>query len=72
MQAARSRAILPPLQLELALQVHRQFGTRFLVHVLNKTGFCSSSSEVQKYERSAVFHQGTNIRGTVSLDHSWQ
>ena len=56
----------------VALQVHRQFGTRFLVDVLKKFGFCSSCSEVQKYERSAAFHQGTDIRGTVSLDHSWQ
>ena len=72
MQAARPRAIFPPLQLGLALQVHRQFGTRFLVDVQNKFGFCSSYSEVQKYERSATFHQGTDIRGTVSVDHSWQ
>ena len=42
MQAARPRAILPPMQLGLALEVHRQFGTRFLVDVLNKFGFCSS------------------------------
>ena len=66
MQAARPRATPPPLQLRLALQVHRQFGTKFFVEVLNKFGFCSSYSEVQKYERSAAFHQGTDIRGTVS------
>ena len=47
-------------------------GSRFLVDVLNKFGFCSSYSEVQKYEQRAAFHQGTDIRGTVSLDHSWQ
>ena len=72
MQLARPRAILPPLQLGLALQVHRQFGARFLVDLLNKFGFCSSYSEVQKCEGSAEFHQGTDIRGTPSLDHSWQ
>ena len=33
MQVARPRAIFPLLQLGLALQVHRQFGTRFLVYV---------------------------------------
>ena len=60
------------MQLGLALQVHRQFGTRFLVDVLNKFGFCSSYSEVQKCERSAVFHQDADLRGTVSVDHSWQ
>ena len=42
MQAARPREIFPQLQLGLALQVHRQFGTRFSVNVLNKFGFFSS------------------------------
>ena len=69
MQAARPRAILQPQQLGLALQVHRQFGTQFLVDVLNKFGFCSSYIEVQKYERSAAFHQGTDKSG---MNHSWQ
>ena len=64
MQAVRPRAILVPLQIGLAIQVHRQYGSRYLVDVLNKLGFCSSYSEVQKYERSAAFHQGTNILGT--------
>ena len=42
MQDARPRAIIQLLQLGLALQVHQQFGTRFLVDVFNKFGFCSS------------------------------
>ena len=46
--------------------------SRSLVDVLNKFGFCFSYSEVQKYEQRTVFHQDTDIRGTVSLDHSWQ
>ena len=45
-----NRVILPPLWLELALQVHQQFGTRFLVDVLNEFGFCSSNSEVQRHK----------------------
>ena len=44
----------------------------FLVEVLNKFGFYFSYSEIQKYEQSSEFHQDTDIRGTVSLDHSWQ
>ena len=43
-----------------------------LVDVLNKFGFCSSYSEVQKYKWSAGFHQSTDIRGAVSLDRSWK
>ena len=72
MQAAQLSAIFPPQLLGLGLQVHRQFGTRFLVDVLNKFGFCFSYSEVQKYERNAAFHPSIDIRGIISLDHSWQ
>ena len=41
-------------------------------NVSNKFGFCSSYSDIQIYERSAAFHQGTGVRGTVSLDTSCQ
>ena len=34
--------------------------------------FFFSYSEIQKYEQSAEFHQDTDTRGAVSLDHSWQ
>ena len=43
--------------------MHRQFGSRFLIDSLYSHGFCSSYSEVQKFERSAAFHQGTEIEG---------
>lgn len=65
MQSVRPRVMITPLQLGLAVQMHRQFGSRFLVDSLNSHGFCSSYSEVQKYERSAAVHQGTEIPGFV-------
>ena len=64
MQAVRSGAILFPLQIGLAIQIHRQYGSRYLVDVLDKLRFCSSYSEVKKYERNAAFHHGTYILGT--------
>ena len=39
------------------------FGSRFLIDSLYSHGFCSSYSEVQKFEGSAAFHQGTEIEG---------
>lgn len=69
MQAIRPRALVVPLQIGLGIQVHRQIGSRFLVDTLHKLGFCSSYSEIQKFERSAAFHQGTEISGTHLAIH---
>ena len=63
MQAVRPKAIVAPLQIGLGVQMHRQFGSRFLIDSLHSHGFCTSYSEVQKFERSAAFHQGTEIEG---------
>ena len=63
MQAARPRTLIVPLHIGLGIQMHHHFGSRFLVHSLNHHGFCSSYTEVQKYERSASVHQGTEICG---------
>jgi len=60
-QATRPRVLISPLQLGLAVQLHHQFGSRFLIDTLHKHGFCSSYSEVINFERSAAFSQGTNI-----------
>ncbi len=66
MQCVRPRVIIAPLQIGLAVQMHRQFGSRFIVDSLNSHGFCSSYTEVQAYERSATVHQGTDISGFQS------
>ena len=63
MQQVRPRTITPPLQIGLAVQMHRQFGSRFLNDSLHSHRFCSSYTEVKKYEGSAAFHQETAING---------
>eukprot|EP00794_Sanderia_malayensis_P002072 gene2072-2349_t len=63
MQAVRPKAIIAPLRIGLGVQMHRQFGSRFLIDSLHSHRFCSSYSEVQKFERSAAYHQGTEIEG---------
>ena len=63
MQAVRPKAIIAPLQIGLGVQLHRQFGSRFLIDSLYSHGFCSSYTEVQNFERSAAYHQGIEIKG---------
>ena len=63
MQAVRPKAIIAPLQIGLGVQMHRQFGSLFLIDSLHSHGFCSSYSEVQKFERSAAYPSGTEIEG---------
>ena len=63
MQATRPRSFLPPLQLGLAVQLHHSYGSRSLIELLNILGFCSSYSEVQKFENSAAVGQGISIPG---------
>ncbi len=59
MKAVRPRAIIAPLQVRLGVQLHKQFGSRFLIDSLFSHGFCSSYTEVQKFKRSIGYHQGT-------------
>jgi hypothetical protein len=65
MQQVRPKSIITPLQLGLAAQMHRHFGSRFLIDSLHKHGFCVSYSEVLKYGRSAAKFQGTEIPGLL-------
>ena len=62
-QAARPRVLIAPLQVGLAVQMHHHFGSQFLIDSLNSSGFCSSYSEVTRFEMSAACLQGTDILG---------
>ena len=46
MQAIRRKAITAPLQIGLGVQMHKLYGSRFLIDSLHNLGFCSSYSEV--------------------------
>ena len=63
MQSVQPRILNMPHQLGLGVQMHRQFGSRFLIDTLKELGFCSSYSEIQRYERCAAVHFGTDIPG---------
>lgn len=60
-QAARPRVILVPLQVSLAVQLHHNFASRFLIDTLHRFGFCSSYQEVQLFNQNAALDQGTDI-----------
>ncbi|CAC5362574.1 unnamed protein product [Mytilus coruscus] len=62
-QAARPRVNICPLQIGLGIQMHHHFASKFLIDVLNSFGFCSSYSEVQRFELSAAANQGIDING---------
>lgn len=66
-QATRPRIVIEPLQIGLAVQLHHMFGSRFLIDTLNSMGFCSSYSEVKKFESSAVI---SSKQETCPLDES--
>ena len=61
MQATHPRALMAPLQIGLAIQLHHNFASRFLVDSLNSLGFCSSYDEVQNFSKNASADQGTDI-----------
>lgn len=61
MKAARPRVLNAPLQMGLAVQLHHNFASRFLVDSLYRFGFCSSYNEVQAHNMSAAVDQGTDI-----------
>lgn len=48
--------------------MHHLFGSKFLVDSLHSHGFCSSYSEVKKFELCAANTQGADIPGFTS-DH---
>lgn len=62
-QAVRPRAVVAPLQLGLSVQIHHHFRSRFLVDSLSAMGFCSSYSEVQRFEENAAASVAPDVLG---------
>lgn len=62
-QAVRPRAVVAPLQLGLAVQLHHHFRSRFFVDSLSAMGYCSSYSEVQRFEENAAASVGQDVLG---------
>ncbi|VDI73947.1 Hypothetical predicted protein [Mytilus galloprovincialis] len=65
-QAAAPRMFMLPLQLALGVQLHHNFSSRFLIDTLNSLGFCSSYTEIQKFECCAAAEKGNDIPNFVA------
>lgn len=71
-QAARPRVVISPLQIGLAVQLHHNFASRFLIDTLHHHGFCSSYQDVQMFNQNAALGQGTDIPSLMASLFSTQ
>ena len=60
-QGCRPKGLLAQLQIGLGVQLHHQFGSRYLLDLLNSMWFTASYSEVQRFEASAAAAMDTSI-----------
>ena len=58
-QAVRPRAVIAPLQVGLAVQIHHLYRSKFIVDTLHEMGFCSSYKEVIRFEKKCSRLCGT-------------
>ena len=49
-QASRPRVLITPLQIGLGVQMYHHFSSKFLIDTLYRLGFCSSYTEIKKFE----------------------
>ena len=70
-QAVRPKAVIAPLQLGLAVQLHHLYRSRFLIDSLSRMGFASTYSEVQRFEVNAACSLAPDVLGSDMdvLDH---
>ena len=62
-QATRPRAVIAPLQIGLASQLHFLYKSRFLVDTLSTMGFCSSYGELKRFQMNAAGVVAPDILG---------
>ena len=60
-QACMPRGIIAPPQIGLGVQMHHLYGSKFLKDTLNSMGFCSSYTEIQRFDTSAASCRGTGF-----------
>ena len=58
-----------PFHLGLALQLHHQFGSKYLVETINSHGFCASYNEVRRYLTSSAEHEVNKIESGTYLPY---
>lgn len=53
-QTARPRVVISPLQIGLAVQLHHNFASSFLIDTLHYHGFCSTYQDVPMFNQNAA------------------
>ena len=69
-QGTRPRTVLALLQIGLAVQMHHHFRSRFLIDNLFALGFCSSFSDVQRFEENAAATAAPDVLGNANMPGS--
>ena len=64
-QSTRPNTVIAPLQIGPAVQMHRTFGSSFLIDILSHLGFCISYIEVRKFELNAAVFYGIDLPETT-------
>jgi hypothetical protein len=65
-QAVRPRSVIAPLQIGLAVQMYHHFRSRFLIDNLYAMGYCSSYSEVLRFQENAASSVAPDILGSAN------
>ena len=62
-QAVHPRAVIAPLQLDVAVQMHHLYRSRFLIDSLSTMGFASSYPEVPRFEMNVACSLAPDVLG---------
>ncbi|XP_034250959.1 uncharacterized protein LOC117651244 [Thrips palmi] len=65
----RPRSFVSPMQVGLAVWLHRRYASRALVDVLHALGLCASYQEAVDYETSAVHHGRPAIEDSAFVQY---
>ena len=68
-QAARPNTLMMPLQVHLAVSMHSQLASRYLIDLLHAFGFCMSYNEVRIFLRNAAVESNTLNSIVSSSNH---
>ena len=58
--AARPKSSIPPIMFGTAINCDHMFGSKWLLTILNRLGFCLSPDEIIKYKQSVVENENIN------------
>lgn len=67
----RPQSYVSPLQTGLSVYLHRAYGSRILIDLLNSLGVCGSYAEATQYERTVIEHDPATLEGGAFLQFAF-